>query len=410
MPGTTDAAPTALERRALRVLALVALAALVWMSLPVASGLFLGTLLALALLGPYEWGARRLKSPGLAAVLLSVGSGLVLVGALGVLAYFVIDRCVTVANDIAAGFEPEGPLRKGVERLEDAARASPLGIDLVARVRDFAATAASRLTDWASAIAGATFHAVLVLFFTITSCFFVLRHWTGIGAHAERLLPLHPRHTRAVFFEFRSAGKQVLVGTLVTGLAQGVLGGIGYAIAGLPDAVLLGALTAAASLIPAVGPVLVWVPAGVILIFSGHVTAGIFVLAWGALVVSGTMEYLIRPKLLGRRRQIPRLLTFIALFGGVAVFGVVGLVVGPVIASVAFALLRTYEKENGSTNDLEGVPASSRAATAPPPVWSTNVTRSRSGAARRRRGPGPRSSRRTPRCSRRHLRRLRRRS
>jgi predicted PurR-regulated permease PerM len=343
--GASDT-PTPSQRRALGILALLSVAALVWLSLPVASGLFLGTFLAFSLLGVYERLVTHLKSRGLAAVLLSVGSGLVLVGAVGVLLYFVIDRGLTAANDLAHGFQPEGPLTKSLARFEAAASSSPLGpIDVTARVRELAATTASKLSGWAGAIANATFGAVLVVFFTIMTCFFVLRRWVDDIVHAESLLPLHPRHTRAVLTEFQSVGKKVFVGTLLTGLAQGVLAGIGYAIAGLPEPALLGALTAIASLVPAVGTLLIWLPAGIVLIASGHPVAGVFVLAWGVLVVVVVMEYVVRPKFLGRGQRIPSLLTFISLFGGVAVFGLLGLVLGPVIVSVAYALLRTYDKE-----------------------------------------------------------------
>jgi predicted PurR-regulated permease PerM len=343
---TTNDMPTPSQRRALGVLALLAAAALVWLSLPVASGLFLGTLLAFSLLGAYEWLARRLRRPGLTAVLLSVGSGVVLVGALGVLLYFVVDRGLTAANDLADGLAPQGPLRKSLARFEEAVHSSPLGpIDLEGRIRELAATAASKLATWAAAIAGATFGAVLVLFFTIMTSFFVLRHWPDIVAHAERLLPLHPRHTRVALAEFQNVGKKVFVGTLLAGLAQGALAWIGYAIAGIPEPALLGGLTAIASLVPAVGTLLVWVPAGIVLIASGHPFAGLFVLIWGTLVVSIAIEYFVRPALVGRARQIPQLLTFISLFGGIAVFGLLGIVLGPVIASLAYALLRTYDRE-----------------------------------------------------------------
>jgi predicted PurR-regulated permease PerM len=242
--------------------------------------------------------------------------------------------------------QPGAPLRTSLERFEETARSSPFGsIDVAGRVRELATTAASKLAMFARAIADATFGAMLAIFFTIMTCFFVLRHWTDLSARAERLLPLHPRHTRAALLEFQIVGKEVFVGTLLTGLAQGVLAWIGYAIVGLPEPALLGALTAVASLFPAIGTLLVWVPCGIILILSGHTVAGVFLLGWGTAVVTCTMDYVIRPRLLGRNRELPKLLTFIALFGGVAIFGVLGLVLGPVIASVALALLRTYEKE-----------------------------------------------------------------
>ena len=332
------------QRHALAVSALIATTALVWLSRPVASGLFLGTLLAFSLLTLHERLSRRMRSPQLAALVLAIASALVIISALSVLSYFVVERGTVAANSVVRAFDPGGPLREVATRMQAATRDSPIGpIDLSARLRDAAATAAARLTTWAAALASVTLNTALMLFFTIMTTFFVLRHWPAIMARTERLLPLHPAHTRIVLAEFQLVGKEVFIGTLLTGLTQGLLAGVGYAIAGVPEAPLLGAFTAICSLVPIVGTMLVWVPAGVLLAIVGHVGAGIFVLIWGALAVVGLCDYVIRPKLVGGQGHVPSLLTFIALFGGVEVFGLMGLIVGPVIASVALALLRTYD-------------------------------------------------------------------
>jgi predicted PurR-regulated permease PerM len=194
-------------------------------------------------------------------------------------------------------------------------------------------------------VAGVTATGGLTLFFTVMTTFFVLRHWPEIQERAERMLPLHPKHTRVVMFEFQKVGKEVFIGTMLTGLAQGVLAGIGYGIGSVPEAALLATLTAICSLVPVVGTMLVWVPVGVVLIISGHPGAGIFQLLWGGLVVVGLSDYVIRPMLVGGHGHVPTLLTFVSLFGGVEVFGLMGLIIGPVIASVALALLRTYDRE-----------------------------------------------------------------
>jgi predicted PurR-regulated permease PerM len=332
------------QRRALAVSALISTLALLWLSRPVASGLFLGTLLAFSLLRVQDRLAQRLRSPDLAAVLIALASALVMIGGLVLLTYFVVARGTVAANSVVHAFDPGGPLRSVVTRLQAATHASPIGpIDLAARVRDAAAAAAAELTRVAAVLAGLTLNAALTLFFTIMTTFFVLRHWTELIVRAVRMLPLHPAHTRVVLAEFQRVGSEVFIGTLLTGLAQGVLAGIGYAIAWVPEAALLGALTAVCSLVPVVGTLLVWVPIGIVLTISGHVGAGIFVFVWGALVVGVLCDYVIRPKLVGGKGYVPTLITFIALFGGVEVFGLVGLIVGPVIASVALALLQTYD-------------------------------------------------------------------
>jgi len=343
-PRSTPSSPS--QRRALGVFALAAVAALVALAAPVSSGLFLGTLLAFSLLGVYERFSLRTKRPVLAAVVLAFASGLAILGGLFGILYFVVIRGAAAAQRLSESFEPEGTLRKLTQRVEHMTANLPFGpIDLTSRVRGVAAEAASRLAQWIGAIAGATLGGGLTLFFTIMTTYFVLRHWTELLARSERLLPLHPKHTRVVMSEFQLVGKEVFVGTMLTGLAQGLLAGVGYAVAGVPEAALLATVTAICSLVPAVGTLLVWVPVGVALIAAGHPVAGIFELTWGALVVVVMSDYVIRPSLVGGHGHVPTLLTFISLFGGVEVFGLLGLIVGPVIASVALALLRTYDRE-----------------------------------------------------------------
>lgn len=337
---------SASQRRALAVFALASSLALLWLSLPVASGLFLGTLLAFSLLRVYERLSKWLNRPALAAVVLSIASALVILGGVAGLFSFVVARGIVAANGLAHGFDPGSPMRMLLSRVEDAARSSRLGsLDLEGRVREAAAAAASKLALWAAAVASATFGVVLVLFFTIMTTFFVLQHWTGIVERAERMLPLHPTHTHVVLAEFQKVGREVFIGTILTGLAQGLLAGVGYGMAGVSEAALLGALTAICSLIPAVGTLLVWIPVAVALLLSGRAAAAIFVIAWGALVVGILSDYVIRPRLVGGSGHVPTLVTFVSLFGGVQIFGLVGLIVGPVIASVALALLRTYDRE-----------------------------------------------------------------
>jgi predicted PurR-regulated permease PerM len=358
LPGNVTPA----QRRALAISAIVSTLSLVWLSLPVASGLFLGTLLAFSLLRVYDRLLRRVHNADLAAVMLALASAFVILGGLVTLFYFTVERGTVAANSMVHAFDPGGPLRNVLTRFQDATSATPFGpIDLAARVREGAAAAAAGLTRWAAALAGLTFSTLLMLFFTIMTTFFVLRHWTEIIARLERMLPLHPVHTRVVLAEFQRVGGEVFIGTLLTGLAQGLLAGIGYAVAGVPEAAMLGALTAICSLVPAVGTLLVWVPVGVLLAVLGHVGAGVFVLVWSALVVGVLCDYVLRPKLVGGEGHVPTLVTFISLFGGVEVFGLVGLIVGPVIASVAIALLETYDRAlcaaerggRGAGRDLE---------------------------------------------------------
>jgi predicted PurR-regulated permease PerM len=347
MPDPPRSSPSSAgQRRALGISAFIATAALVALAAPVSSGLFLGTLLAFSLLGTYERLHLRWQRPTLLAALLATASGMAMLGGLFGILYFVVIRAAVAAQRLAAGFQPKGAFVKLMQRVEDLTVSLPFGpLHLAERVKALAEEAATSLAQSLGVVAGATMGGALTLFFTVMTTFFVLRHWPEILSRAERMLPLHPKHTRVVLWEFQKVGKEVFIGTMLTGLAQGLLASVGYAIAGVSEVALLATLTAICSLVPAVGTLLVWFPVGVSLFIADRPGAGIFSLLWGGLIVVGLSDYVIRPFLVGGHGHVPTLLTFIALFGGIEVFGLLGLIIGPVIAAVALALLRTYDRE-----------------------------------------------------------------
>jgi predicted PurR-regulated permease PerM len=343
-------AEPARERRALGVLATAAVAAMVWIAHPVGIGIFLGALNAFTMQPFYEWLRSRGQRAAVAAAIAVGVSSLALVAALAGLSSLLVGRGIVLAEALIAELSPGAPGRDAVagwtRRLE------PLGIradDLSARLRDAAADVAGRAAGLAASVASASFSALLGIFFLLMTTYFVLRHWTALARRAEDALPLHPRHSRALLEELRTVGRTSLLGTLLTGVAQGLLAALGYLVTGMPEAAFFGAATAVASLIPAVGTLLVWVPAGVYLILTHHVATGILELAWGAVVVVGISDYVIRPRLVGKGGSMPALFTFAALLGGVETFGLIGLLIGPVVMALAISALRTYAAETKRT-------------------------------------------------------------
>jgi predicted PurR-regulated permease PerM len=177
------------------------------------------------------------------------------------------------------------------------------------------------------------------------SMHFILRHWRAVALGAQQALPLRPDYTAGLLAEFRSVGRSTLLGTIGTGVAQGMLATFGFWITGVPKPLLFGAAAAVASLIPACGAALVWLPVGIVLILVGHPVAGTLEIVWGAVFVGLISDYVIRPRLVGGAGHPPTLVTFAALLGGVQVFGLKGLIVGPVLMSLAIAVIRLYATE-----------------------------------------------------------------
>ncbi len=332
------------HHRSLAVLAAAAVVAIAWLSMPVGFGLVLGTLLAFTL-QPLDGVLRRkLRGrPQLASLICVLIATVGVVGALGGLGTLLIGRGVVMTNRLYVALSPGGALRALIDR--PAARLHWSAAEVTTRIQDAALGAAARAAAIAAVVASATMSGLLLLFFVMLSMHFVLVHGPRLALATERILPLPPRHIRALLAEFRKVGRSVLLGTVLTGLTQGLLAGVGYFVCGVPDAAFFGAATAVASLIPAVGTMLVWAPVGVWLIFAGHPAAGIVELVWASIAVIGISDYVIRPRLVGGDHDTPILLTFIGLLGGVEVFGLLGLIVGPLVMSLAIAVLRMFARE-----------------------------------------------------------------
>ena len=138
-----------------------------------------------------------------------------------------------------------------------------------------------------------------------------------------------------------SVSRATVKGTLIIGIVQGMLGGIGFAVAGIGSSVFWGAVMAIVSILPGIGAMLVWGPAVVYLLITGNSIAGIGLLVWCAAVV-GTVDNVLRPILVGRDAQMPDLLILLSTLGGLSLFGASGLVLGPILAALFMTVLTIY--------------------------------------------------------------------
>lgn len=333
------------ERRALGWLVVGAIAAIAWLARPFATGVLLGAVMAFMLEPLYHRLVRRKRRPSAAAFTIVLLSGVAVVGALGGFLTLFITRVAAFAQASSRQLGTGGSYN---DRLEMVTRwLGHIGIStasIQSRLEAGAGEIASRSAALAASLASGTFMGLLGLLFALLTMYLVLRYWARMVSIVELISPLQRSYTRALMAEFRRVGRLTISGTVLTGLAQGTLAAIGYWITGVPQALFFGVATAIASLIPAVGTLLVWVPAGIYLLLIGHTARAVIEFVWGALVVVGLSDYVIRPRLVGDQ-EIPALLLFIALFGGVIVMGLAGLIVGPVLIQLAVAVLRLYVRE-----------------------------------------------------------------
>ncbi|MFQ5515142.1 MAG: AI-2E family transporter [Myxococcota bacterium] len=185
-----------------------------------------------------------------------------------------------------------------------------------------------------------------VLFFLMLYLlFFVLRDGEELLEHIIRALPLGDERERRLLAKFAEVARATIKGTLVVGLVQGALGGLIFWILGLQGPVFWAVVMVILSVIPAVGPALIWAPAAGILLASGAYLKALILLIFGVGVI-GLVDNVLRPILIGRDTKMPDYLILLATLGGLTLFGVSGFVIGPIIAALFLSVWSMFEAEH----------------------------------------------------------------
>ncbi len=192
------------------------------------------------------------------------------------------------------------------------------------------------LATQALSIGQNTFDLIVNLFIVLYLLFFLLRDGDGLTRRIREAIPLYPEQQRDLFNKFTAVIRATIKGTVVVAIMQGALGGLIFWVLGVHAAVLWAALMAVLSLLPAVGSALVWLPVAIYFLVTGAIWQGIVLIAFGVLVI-GLVDNVLRPILVGKETKIPDYVVLVATLGGIAIFGVNGFVIGPVIAAMFMA-------------------------------------------------------------------------
>lgn len=191
---------------------------------------------------------------------------------------------------------------------------------------------------------------LLGIFVMLYLLFHLLRDGDALLGHARRAIPLAPEQQKVLADTFTATVRGVLKGDLVVALVQGMLGGIIFWVVGVGSPLLWGALMAVLSLLPVLGAGLVWAPTAIYLLLTGSLWQGIVLLVFGTLVIS-TIDNILRPLLVGSDVKISSYVVLVSTLGGVAMFGVNGFVIGPLVASLFLATWEMYSEARGDRQD-----------------------------------------------------------
>jgi predicted PurR-regulated permease PerM len=181
-----------------------------------------------------------------------------------------------------------------------------------------------------------TFHLIVNLFIVLYLLFFLLRDGDDLTKRIRNAMPLHPEQQRDLLNRFTTVIRATVKGNVVVAMVQGALGGLIFWFLGVHAPVLWGVLMAFLSLLP-VGSALIWLPVAIYFLVTGAIWQGVVLIAFSVLVI-GLVDNILRPILVGKDTKMPDYVVLISTLGGLAVFGLNGFVIGPVVAAMFIAV------------------------------------------------------------------------
>lgn len=204
---------------------------------------------------------------------------------------------------------------------------------------------AQRAVGWVLSNIGGFFESVgrvvLAIFLWLLSFYYFLRDGYKLKKILITLSPLSDQYDREIISKAVSSIKSVVGGTLIVALIQGFLAGVGFAVFQIPNPSIWGALAVLAALIPSVGTAIVTLPAILYLVFAGNFISVVGLLVWSVIIVAG-VDNVLRPKLIERGIHVHSLVILLSVLGGIAVFGPIGFLVGPIVMSLLGEFLGIY--------------------------------------------------------------------
>jgi predicted PurR-regulated permease PerM len=333
--------------RPLAAITILLIGLVVYVLLPVLAAIVLGGFYALVVQRPFEWlvaslGGRRT----VATWIMTLGTLILLFAPLGLLLYATVLQAIDASQWLAGRISEMGGVEGIAARLP-----GPLG-GALRWLRDrnvLGGSGGGQIARYATQIASSTGEFLAESFFAMVTIYYLLLRGPSFVRFMRLASPLRPAQTDAFVREFKHVALGLFWGNVVTAVFHGVASAIGYAIFGVPNILLLGALTALASFIPVIGTATVWIPIVAALAISGSTWSAIGLLVY-CIVVVGGVDNVLRPLVSKGHMALPNLLVFLTLFGGLQVWGMKGLILGPLVGSLAMTALRLRVDARAAAN------------------------------------------------------------
>ena len=321
------------------VLILIAILAILVFILikPIVLSIIGGMVLAYAFFPVYRLVLKHVKEKNTSAALVSIFLLLLLI----VPAYFIVPLIISEVFDF---FQYSQTITIGdfIKKLFPGAADA------------FIAQISNSFTSITSEISSGILHSLVGLFLEIPKIlfnlaiiafvfFFSLRDHEKLISFVSSLSPLNKLQEQKLVQQFKNITNSIVYGQIVIGLVQGIAAGLGFFVFGVPRALLLTILATILSIVPLLGPLFIWIPAGIYLLLTGDTLPAVLFLIYNVLVVSN-IDNLLRLYLVTRRTQLSQVIVLIGMIGGLFIFGILGLILGPLILAYFIVFLDAYRQ------------------------------------------------------------------
>lgn len=217
-------------------------------------------------------------------------------------------------------------------------------VDLQSMLTESVRDLGNSITMFGAATLRELFRFILNLIVLVLVLFFFFRDGDRVIERVIMLVPMEKANKQLIVTRLDRTLVAIVRGAFATASAQGLLSGIGLAVAGVPFSLLLGFLSALLSLVPFVGASLIWAPASIYLLLNDQTVAGIGLIVWGICVV-GLVDNFIRPWVVGKHAQLPVLLLLVGILGGLQVYGLIGALISPLIVATVMVFAQIYHDQ-----------------------------------------------------------------
>ena len=172
--------------------------------------------------------------------------------------------------------------------------------------------------------------------------FFTLRDGEKLKDFVLEISPFNKKHEAVLIKQFKGITDSIVYGQIIIGIVQGIAAGIGFLVFGIPNALVLTALAVILSIIPVIGPGLLWVPVAIYLFVTGQTATGVVFFLYNVLIVS-TVDNFLRPYIVSKRTDFSSAIVLVGMIGGLFIFGVLGLILGPLLLAYFITFLKAYK-------------------------------------------------------------------